>query len=157
VQEKRAGNERKRSVSPLTGAPTPAGRPPGVRNKLTNLRDAVLIAFEQVGGVQYLAELARGTQSDRAAFCGLVAKVLPTQINQTVDGGIRLELGWLGGRAIGTGAAQNQAPQVQVVDLQRDERGKYQIVDPQAADPAAATPESPTRSEPAGGSETPAG
>jgi hypothetical protein len=115
---KRIGNEKKQSVSPRSGAPTPAGRPVGVRNKLTNLRDAVLEAFDQVGGAQYLAKLAQGTTSDRAAFVGLVAKVLPTQVNATVDGGIQVHLSWLGARNIG---------QTQVVDLERQVNGRFAI------------------------------
>lgn len=128
--EKPAGNERKGGVSPLTGAPTPAGRPKGVRNKLTNLRDAVLEAFDTVGGADYLVSLAKGTQSDRAAFTSLVAKVLPTQINQNVEGGIKLELSWLGGRSIGTTAAQIPEQRTQVLDLQQDSSGQYRIKDP---------------------------
>ena len=147
---KRAGNEKKRAVSPLTGTPTPAGRPAGVRNKLTNLRDAVLVAFDAVGGAEYLVQLAKGTQSDRAAFCGLVAKVLPTQINQTVDGGIRLELAWLGGRQIGTTTAQTVEQQTEVIDLQRNSRGKYQIIDPKPGADAADTLETPTAQEAVG-------
>ena len=92
------------NATPLNCATLPpgTGRTKGVRNKLTNLRDAVLEAFDKVGGVDYLVKLANGTQSDRAAFTSLMNKVLPTQINQQVDGGIRLELSWLGGRNIGT-------------------------------------------------------
>ena len=131
--EKPAGNERKGGVSPLTGAPTPGGRPKGVRNKLTNLRDAVIEAFDTVGGADYLVSLAKGTQSDRAAFTSLVAKVLPTQINQNVEGGIKLELSWLGGRAIGTTAAQIPEQRTQVLDLQQDSSGQYRIKDPSPA------------------------
>lgn len=128
-KEDKRGQIGKRSVSPLNGAPTPAGRPPGVKNKLTNLRDAVLEAFDRVGGADYLVRLAEGTQSDRAAFTGLVAKVLPTQINQQVDGGIKLELSWLGGRSIGTTAAQLAEPRTQVLDLEQDSAGGYRIKD----------------------------
>ena len=128
--EKPAGNEKKGGISPLTGAPTPAGRPKGVRNKLTNLRDAVLEAFDEVGGTAYLARLANGTQSDRAAFVGLVSKVLPTQINANVEGGIQVQLSWLGGRNIGTTVAQSPEQVTQVVDLERDSAGKYRIKDP---------------------------
>ena len=137
--QKEAG-ERPRAVSPLNGAPTPAGRPAGVRNRLTNLRDAVLEAFDQVGGTQYLARLANGTQSDRAAFVGLVSKVLPTQINANVEGGIQVQLSWLGQRNIGATTTQNLEHVTQVVDLQRDEGGKYRIIDP-----------TPTPEAPAGG------
>jgi hypothetical protein len=111
-----------RGVSPRNGQPVPVPpkREPGVRNRLTNLREAVLEAFEMVGGAQYLAKLAAGTSSDRAAFVGLVAKVLPTQINANVEGGIQVQLSWLGARNIG---------QTQVVDLEKQINGKYEIVD----------------------------
>ena len=143
VSKKRAENEKKPAVSPLTGTPTPAGRPKGVRNKLTNIRDAVLEAFETVGGAQYLVRLANGTQSDRAAFTGLVSKVLPTQIQANVDGGIKLELSWLSGRSIGTTAAQTLEHRSQVIDLERDSDGEYRIKDQ--------TPQSDGGQAPAGG------
>lgn len=129
-QEKRAGNEKTGAVSPLTGAPTPGGRPKGVKNRLTNLREAVLEAFDTVGGPEYLVRLANGTQSDRAAFVGLVSKVLPTQINANVEGGIQVQLSWLGQRNIGTTTAQPVEQVTQVVDLERDSAGKYRIKDP---------------------------
>lgn len=129
-QEKRAGNEKTGAVSPLTGAPTPGGRPKGVKNRLTNLREAVLEAFDTVGGPEYLVRLAQGTQSDRAAFVGLVSKVLPTQINANVEGGIQVQLSWLGGRSIGTTTAQPVEQVTQVIDLERDNGGKYRIKDP---------------------------
>lgn len=120
------------AVSPRNGQPTPEpkGRQLGVKNKLTNLRDAVLEAFDAVGGAQYLAKLAQGTSSDRAAFVGLVSKVLPTQINANVEGGIQVQLSWLGGRNIGTTQAQTVEQVTQVVDLERDSGGKYRIKDP---------------------------
>jgi hypothetical protein len=148
-----------RAVSPLTGAPTPPGRTKGVRNKLTNLRDAVLEAFDKVGGVDYLVKLANGTQSDRAAFTSLMNKVLPTQINQQVDGGIRLELSWLGGRNIGTTAAQVGTPTLQVLDVERENDGTYRIKDPQppedggAESPAGGGDQGSTAQKAAGGAE----
>ena len=114
-----------------SGAAGP-GRPRGVRNRLTNLREAVLEAFDTVGGPEYLVRLAQGTQSDRAAFVGLVAKVLPTQINASVEGGISVQLSWLGARSIGTTVAQPVEQVTQVIDLERDNGGKYRIKDPVA-------------------------
>ena len=112
------------------GAPGP-GRPKGsVPKTVKTIRDAVLQAFDQVGGAEYLAKLAQGTQSDRAAFVGLVSKVLPTQINANVEGGIQVQLSWLSGRSIGTTASQIAEPVTQVIDLERDTGGKYRIVDP---------------------------
>lgn len=122
-------NAGKTGIEVGSGAAGP-GRPKGVRNKLTNLRDSVLEAFDQVGGTEYLARLANGTQSDRAAFIGLVSKVLPTQINANVEGGIQVQLSWLGGRNIGTTVAQPVEQVTQVVDLERDSAGKYRIKDP---------------------------
>jgi hypothetical protein len=113
------------------GTPGP-GRPKGSVPKVTKtIRDAVMTAFNEVGGPEYLVRLANGTQSDRAAFTSLLNKVLPTQINANVDGGIRLELSWLGGRNIGTTQAQltEQAPQV--IDIEQDSAGKYRIKDQQ--------------------------
>jgi hypothetical protein len=120
------------AVSPRNGVPVPEpkGRQLGVKNRLTNLRDAVLEAFDQVGGAQYLAKLAEGNSSDRAAFVGLVSKVLPTQINANVEGGIQVQLSWLGARSIGTTTAQTIEPVTQVIDLERDNGGKYRIKDP---------------------------
>jgi hypothetical protein len=122
-------NAEKTSVSVGSGAAGP-GRPKGVRNRLTNLREAVLEAFDTVGGPEYLVRLANGTQSDRAAFVGLVSKVLPTQINANVEGGIQVQLSWLGQRNIGTTVAQPVEQVTQVVDLERDSAGKYRIKDP---------------------------
>ena len=138
--------QKKGGVSPLTGQPTPAGRPRGVRNRLTNLRDAVLEAFDTVGGPEYLVKLANGTQSDRAAFVGLVSKVLPTQVNANVEGGVQIQLSWLGSRSIGTTMAQQPEQITQVVDLQKDSAGKYRIID-QVSDV------SPAGSDGGGGSE----
>lgn len=132
--EKPKSNQKKMAISPRSGAVLPAGpgRTPGVKSKLTNLREAVLEAFDQVGGAQYLAKLAEGTSSDRAAFVGLVAKVLPTQINANVEGGISVQLSWLGARSIGTTVAQPVEQVTQVIDLERDNGGKYRIKDPVA-------------------------
>lgn len=128
--EIRTKNEKKQAVSPLTGAPVPNGRPKNVKNRLTNLREAVLEAFDQVGGAQYLAKLAQGNSSDRAAFVGLVSKVLPTQINANVEGGVQVQLSWLGSRSIGTTVAQPAEQITQVVDLEKDSAGRYRIKDP---------------------------
>lgn len=151
--EKRGQIGKKQARSPLNGAPTPPGRPAGVKNKLTNLRDAVLEAFDRVGGADYLVRLAEGTQSDRAAFTGLVAKVLPTQINQNVEGGIKLELSWLGNRNIGTTQAQIAEPRTQVLDLEQDSSGGYRIKDPNTQTPRGGGTPGAAAPEAAGGAE----
>jgi len=122
-------NAEKTPIAVGSGQPGP-GRPRNVKNRLTNLRESVLAAFDQVGGTEYLARLANGTQSDRAAFIGLVSKVLPTQINANVEGGIQVQLSWLGQRNIGATTTQIAEPVTQVIDMQRDSAGKYRIKDP---------------------------
>lgn len=129
-EEKPAKKPQKGGVSTKNGVRTPAGRPKGVRNRLTNIRDAVIEAFDTVGGAAYLVSLAKGTQSDRAAFVGLMSKVLPTQVNASVEGGVRLELSWLGNRSIGTTSAQEIEHKTQVIDLQQDSEGQYRIKHP---------------------------
>ena len=130
--------------------PASPGRTPGVKNRLTNLREAVLEAFDEVGGPAYLARLAQGNSSDRAAFVGLVSKVLPTQINANVEGGIQVQLSWLGQRNIGATTTQNLEHVTQVVDLQRDEGGKYRIIDPTPTPEAPAGGGMPEAAKPAG-------
>ena len=111
------------------GTPGP-GRPKGSVPKVTKtIRDAVMQAFDEVGGPAYLVRLANGTQSDRAAFTSLLNKVLPTQITANVEGGIKLELSWLGSRSIGTTQAQLADTQPQVIDLEQESNGKYRIKD----------------------------
>ena len=54
------------------------GRPKGSPNRLTaNLKEAILGAFDTVGGPDYLVSVAN---SDPRTFCTLLGKVLPMQI-----------------------------------------------------------------------------
>jgi hypothetical protein len=61
----------------------------------------------------------------------MVSKALPLQVHAKVDGGIRLELGWLSGRQVGASAAQIPSKQQQVIDLQPESDGMYRIVNPE--------------------------
>ena len=153
--EKRPQNGGKPVAYGNGGVRTPSGRPKGVRNKLTNLRDAVLEAFDTVGGPAYLVQLAQGTQSDRAAFVGLVSKVLPTQVNAQIEGGVQIQLSWLGSRSIGTTVAQEPEQITQVVDLQRDSAGKYRIIDPATPPEGGQAGAGATDEKPVGGADAP--
>lgn len=46
------------------------------------IKDGILEAFEQVGGVDYLVEIAR---RDPQTFCQLLAKVIPTEVKAEVS------------------------------------------------------------------------
>ena len=60
------------------------GRKKGTPNKATKaLKDAILNAFEKVGGEDYLVLVAN---DDPKTFCTLLGKVLPTTLNANVDG-----------------------------------------------------------------------
>jgi hypothetical protein len=125
---------RKPAASPLNGAQLPTGRPKGVQNKITRtIREAVEKAARDChadGLAGWLIERAQGGIQDRQIFAQMVNKAMPLQVQANVDGGIKLELSWLGGRSIGTTAAQIPEQRTQVLDLERDSEGQYRIKDP---------------------------
>jgi hypothetical protein len=63
------------------GKPRPknAGRRKGTPNKTTvRVKEAVLAAFDQIGGEQYLMTVAL---RDPRTFCTLLGRILPTEIS----------------------------------------------------------------------------
>jgi hypothetical protein len=129
----RGESEAPRGYSPLTGAPVPMGRIKGKPNKLTvALKDAVERAARDChpqGLAGWLVDRANGSIGDRQIFAAVVSKVIPLQIQQHVQGGISINLNWLGGRQIGTVTAQTVEQSPQVVDLIEQSADKYRIVD----------------------------
>lgn len=68
------------------------GRPKGVPNKTTTvLKEMILGALDEKGGVEYLVEQA---DKNPAAFLTLLGKVLPMQVTGADDGPVvhRIEL-----------------------------------------------------------------
>jgi len=130
-------DKRRVAVSPLNGAELPLGRHKGVPNRVTvTVKQAIERAIQPgechpQGLAGWLVERAKGSLGDRQIFASVVNKFVPVQLNAHVDGGIKLELGWLGGRQIGTSVSQLQHAPTQVLDLQREKDGSYRIVDPQ--------------------------
>jgi hypothetical protein len=133
----RGESEAPRGYSPLTGAPVPMGRIKGKPNKLTvALKDAVERAARDChpqGLAGWLVDRANGSIGDRQIFAAVVSKVIPLQIQQHVQGGISINLNWLGGRQIGTVTAQTVEQSPQVVDLIEQSADKYRIVDQHTA------------------------
>lgn len=138
---KNGESKEKRVVSPLTGAEMPAGRQKGAVNKVTRtIREAVEKAAREChseGLAGWLIERAQGGIQDRQIFAQMVNKAMPLQVQANVDGGIKLELSWLGGRNIGTTTAQIPEQRTQVLDLERDSDGGYRIKDPNKQQDAA--------------------
>lgn len=125
---------KERPRSPITGAPVPNGRPKGIPNKQTKqIKDMVTQALERAGGVHYLVKCAHDPKT-AAAFLSLVGKIVPLQVNANVDGAIKLELSWLGGRSIGTTAAQIEDKTSEIVELQASPDGVLRIKDPAQQD-----------------------
>lgn len=65
-----------------------AGRPKGAPNKITtDLRAAILGAYDAVGGQAYLEGVAR---DDAKTFCTLLGKILPTQVTGDTENPVRI-------------------------------------------------------------------
>jgi len=146
---------RKPAASPLNGAQLPTGRPKGVQNKITRtIREAVEKAARDChaeGLAGWLIERAQGGIQDRQIFAQMVNKAMPLQVQANVDGGIKLELSWLGGRNIGTTTAVIPEKRTQVIDLKRDDEGQYRIIDPVDAQGIASGASASDQLEDAGG------
>lgn len=72
------------------------GRPKGSANKLTaTLKEAIEASFSQIGGVRYLVRMA---EEEPKAYMALLGKILPKDINATIEGltveRIMQEHGW---------------------------------------------------------------
>jgi hypothetical protein len=97
----------------------PAGRKTGAPTAFTrSLKEAVEIAARDChpqGLAGWLVERAKGSVQDRQIFANMVGKVIPIQVNQSVEGGITINLGWLAGRQIGTIQAQAEVIEAQPV------------------------------------------
>lgn len=60
-------------------------------NKLTTeIKQGIIEAFEQVGGVDYLVEIAR---CDPPTFCRLLATIIPAEIKAQINTTHTLDLG----------------------------------------------------------------
>lgn len=66
------------------------GRKAGTPNVTTRaLKDAIMHAFDTVGGENYLVSVAK---DDPRTFCTLLGKVLPLQVNGNLSGGLEIKI-----------------------------------------------------------------
>lgn len=65
------------------GLPKTGGRKAGTPNRMTReVREAILRAFEKVGGEDYLVRVAR---NDPKTFCTLLGKLVPAEVRAAVE------------------------------------------------------------------------
>ncbi len=76
------------------------GRPKGSKNKNTEVKDAVLKAFDKLGRHQYLMKLANGTVSQQVAFTNLLSKCITKEIAGSINHHVIPELPWLQQRMV---------------------------------------------------------
>lgn len=66
------------------------GRTKGTPNKVNGaVKDAILRAFNRVGGAMYLEKVAN---EDPKTFCTLLGKVVPTEIANADEGGFIIKI-----------------------------------------------------------------
>lgn len=83
MTEKKSGSIRKKAPS-RGGKREGAGRPKGVPNKLTTqVKEAILEAFDKAGGVDYLA---RQADENPTAFMTLLGKIVPNEMKAEISG-----------------------------------------------------------------------
>ena len=64
------------------------GRKKGTPNKATTqVKAAILAAFDELGGVEYLVKQGR---ENPQIFCSLLGKVMPSQVNMTTGKDIQI-------------------------------------------------------------------
>ena len=68
------------------------GKPKGAVSKNTKaIKDMILMALENAGGVAYLTECATNEKT-QTAFLGLVGKVMPMQVDASLSGNVGLNI-----------------------------------------------------------------
>jgi hypothetical protein len=64
------------------------GRPPGVKNKFTNLKNAFLNVFHEMGGEEWLKQRASDHKRGASEFMQALIKMLPTKIDADLSGNL---------------------------------------------------------------------
>lgn len=132
----------KRRVSPLNGQPVPEGRRKGVPNTVTRtIKEAIELACKPgachpQGLAGWLIERAQGSVEDRKIFAGLVGKVIPAQLQASIDGNVVVQLPWLTNRNIRgrvPSTSQLEAVDAQVIDVTMEKGGALRVSDPRPA------------------------
>jgi hypothetical protein len=70
----------------------PNGRPKGSKDKFTELKDAFLSAFDELGGVKGLVKWAKRSNDNTGHFYQMITKLLPRDINLDTPGDLILQI-----------------------------------------------------------------
>jgi len=73
----------------------PEGRPKGSVNKFTSLKDEFLKAFideDGIGGAEGIKELMKGSVRNKLAFLQMIAKMLPSNVVEEIQGKLEVEI-----------------------------------------------------------------
>lgn len=79
------------------------GRPPGPNKTTTEVKEAIIKAFQELGGVEYLKEVGRKKPD---VFCALFGKIIPKNVNVSGADGEPLTItirGYNGNQSTNTG------------------------------------------------------
>jgi hypothetical protein len=93
------------------------GRPAGSKNKTTlQLKEMILRALDEVGGVEYLAQQAR---ENPKVFMTLLGRVLPLQVSASTNG--QLSISWEQPSMMALTTAEDKAALAATIDLSLEE------------------------------------
>ena len=62
------------------------GRPPGIPNKFTTLKNAFLEAFDRTGGVDGLVAWIQESRQNQGAFYTLITRLFPQEVEHSGSG-----------------------------------------------------------------------
>ena len=68
----------------------PGGRPPGSKNKFTNLKDAYLWVFEELGGQEALFSWVQKSERNKAMYYQWLTKMLPSAVEGDVKADVKV-------------------------------------------------------------------
>lgn len=80
-QKSKAKNRDAKGKFKAGASGNPNGRPKGSLNRFTNLKDAFLGAFEDLGGRKGLVKWAKESKINKRTYYQLIAKMLPSNVS----------------------------------------------------------------------------